>query len=126
MNISHNDDFKIRLNFVDLRGEPLDPSQIKFKFIYQDCECNTYEVSYNGVNRVNNILKDGVLYAIFNSGIFVRGQLSVVRNYQMPDEDFQDSINDELALLRQKDTKTSEFQAYYQYVEECKSNIKAN
>lgn len=36
------------------------------------------------------------------------------------------SINDELALLRQKDTKTSEFQAYYQYVEECKSNIKAN
>ena len=35
-------------------------------------------------------------------------------------------INDELALLRQKDTKTSEFQAYYQYVEECKSNIKAN
>lgn len=92
MNISHNDDFKIRLNFVDLRGEPLDPSQIKFKFIYQDCECNTYKVSYNGVNRVNNILKDGVLYAIFNSGIFVRGQLSVVRNYQMPDEDFQDGI----------------------------------
>lgn len=36
------------------------------------------------------------------------------------------SINDELALLRQKDTKTAEFQAYYQYVEECKSNIKAN
>lgn len=35
------------------------------------------------------------------------------------------SINDELALLRQKDTKTAEFQAYYQYVEECKSNIKA-
>ena len=92
MNISHNDDFKIRLNFVDLREEPLDPSQIKFKFIYQDCECNTYEVSYNGVNRVNNILKDGVLYAIFNSGIFVRGQLSVLRSYQMPDKDFQDGI----------------------------------
>lgn len=36
------------------------------------------------------------------------------------------NINDELALLRQKDTKTAEFQAYYQYVEECKSNIKAN
>lgn len=34
MKISHNDDFKIRLNFVDLRGEPLDPSQIKFKFTY--------------------------------------------------------------------------------------------
>ncbi len=92
MKINHTDDFKIRLNFVDLRGEPLDPSQIKFKFIYQDCEGNTYEVSYNGVDRVNNILKDGVLYAIFNSGIFVRGQLSVVRNYQMPDEDFQDGI----------------------------------
>lgn len=36
MKISHNDDFKIRLNFVDLRGEPLDPSQIKFKFTYSN------------------------------------------------------------------------------------------
>lgn len=72
MKISHNDDFKIRLNFVDLRGEPLDPSQIKFKFTYLDCEENTYEVSYDGVNRVNNVLKDGILYAIFNSGIFFK------------------------------------------------------
>lgn len=92
MKINHTDDFKLRLNFVDLRGESLDPSQIKFKFIYQDCEGNSYEVSYDGVNRVNNILKDGILYAIFNSGVFVRGQLSVIGNYQMPDEDFQDGI----------------------------------
>ena len=34
------------------------------------------------------------------------------------------SINDELAILRQRDTKPSEFLTYYQYVEDCKGNVK--
>ena len=36
------------------------------------------------------------------------------------------SINDELAILRQRDTKPSEFLTYYQYVEDCKGNVKKN
>jgi uncharacterized protein YbaR (Trm112 family) len=35
------------------------------------------------------------------------------------------SINDELAILRQRDEKPEEFEAYYKFVEECKREIKA-
>lgn len=35
------------------------------------------------------------------------------------------SLSDELALLRQRDTKETEYQAYYEYAEACKSNAKS-
>ena len=35
------------------------------------------------------------------------------------------SINDELAILRQRDTKPAEFAEYNAYVEECKAAVKA-
>lgn len=34
------------------------------------------------------------------------------------------SLNDELAILRQRDTKPDEFKAYNDYVEECKAKAK--
>lgn len=34
------------------------------------------------------------------------------------------NINQELALLRQKDTKAEEYNEYYAYVEECKAKVK--
>lgn len=34
------------------------------------------------------------------------------------------SIDDELAILRQRDTKPDEFEAYNQYAEQCKKEIK--
>ena len=33
-------------------------------------------------------------------------------------------IDDELAILRQRDTKPTEYEAYNKYVEECKSLVK--
>lgn len=35
------------------------------------------------------------------------------------------SINDELAILRQRDEKPQEYQEYYAYCEECKAKAKA-
>ena len=35
------------------------------------------------------------------------------------------SISEELAILRQRDTKPEEFAAYNEYAEECKSKVKA-
>lgn len=35
------------------------------------------------------------------------------------------SINQELAILRQRDTKPDEFAAYNEYVEQCKRDAKA-
>lgn len=34
------------------------------------------------------------------------------------------NVNQELAILRQKDTKTTEYSEYYAYVEECKTKVK--
>jgi hypothetical protein len=34
------------------------------------------------------------------------------------------SVNQELAILRQRDTKTAEFAAYNEYVERCKAEVK--
>ena len=35
------------------------------------------------------------------------------------------SLNEELAILRQRDTKPAEFAEYNAYVEECKAAVKA-
>lgn len=35
------------------------------------------------------------------------------------------SVDDELAILRQRDTKPDEFEAYNQYAEACKAEVKA-
>lgn len=35
------------------------------------------------------------------------------------------SLNEELAILRQRDTKPTEFAEYNAYVEECKAAVKA-
>lgn len=35
------------------------------------------------------------------------------------------SVNQELAILRQRDTKPEEFAAYNEYVENCKADVKA-
>ncbi|WP_195559539.1 MULTISPECIES: hypothetical protein [Alistipes] len=34
------------------------------------------------------------------------------------------SVDDELAILRQRDTKPDEFAAYYEYTEQCKAQAK--
>ncbi len=34
------------------------------------------------------------------------------------------SVNDELAILRQRDEKPEEFETYYAFVEECKKEVK--
>lgn len=35
------------------------------------------------------------------------------------------NINQELAILRQRDTKVEEYQEYFDYVEECKARVKS-
>lgn len=35
------------------------------------------------------------------------------------------SVDQELAILRQRDTKQAEFAAYHEYVEQCKTDVKA-
>lgn len=90
MNVRHDDDFKISVNFVGEDGTPLNNSEVKFNFVYQDCEGNKYEVSFDGTTRLNNVVKDDRVVIIFNANTFQRGQLSVTRRYQVDDSDFND------------------------------------
>lgn len=36
------------------------------------------------------------------------------------------TVSDELAILRQRDSKVDEFQSYYEFCEECKAKAKDN
>lgn len=90
MNVRHDDDFKISVNFVGEDGTPLNNSEVKFNFVYQDCEGNKYEVSFDGTTRLNNVVKDDRVVIIFNANTFQRGQLSVTRRYQVDNSDFSD------------------------------------
>lgn len=91
-NVRHDDDFKISVNFVGEDGTPLNNSEVKFNFVYQDCEGNKYEVSFDGTTRLNNVVKDDRVVIIFNANTFQRGQLSVTRRYQVDDSDFNDGV----------------------------------
>ena len=73
MNVRHDDDFKISVNFVGEDGTPLNNSEVKFNFVYQDCEGNKYEVSFDGTTRLNNVVKDDRVVIIFNANTFQRG-----------------------------------------------------
>lgn len=92
MNIRHDDDFKITVNFIGADGIPLNASEVKFEFIYKDCEGNLYEASFDGTTRLNNVIKDDHVVVIFNANTFQRGQLSVTRRYQIDDSDFKDGV----------------------------------
>ena len=92
INVRHDDDFKISVNFVGEDGTPLNNSEVKFNFVYQDCEDNKYEVSFDGTTRLNNVVKDNRIVIIFNANTFQRGQLSVIRRYQVDDSDFNDGV----------------------------------
>lgn len=76
MNVRHDDDFKIALNFLGEGGTPLNNSKVKFEFIYKDCEGNQCKVSFDGTTRLNNVVKDNRVIAIFEDNTFQRGQLS--------------------------------------------------
>lgn len=92
MNVRHDDDFKIALNFLGEGGTPLNNSEVKFEFIYKDCEGNQCKVSFDGTTRLNNVVKGDRVIAIFEANTFQRGQLSVTRRYQVDDSDFKDGV----------------------------------
>lgn len=98
MNVRHDDDFKISVNFVGEDGTPLNNSEVKFNFVYQDCEDNKYEVSFDGTTRLNKVVKDDRIVIIFNANTFQRGQLSVTRRYQVDDSDFNDGYGTTVLL----------------------------
>ena len=92
MNVRHDDDFKISVNFVGEDRTPVNKYEVKFNFVQQDGEGTTYEVSFDGTTRLNTVVKDDRVVIIFNANTFQRGQLSVTRRCQVDDSDFNDGV----------------------------------
>jgi hypothetical protein len=79
---------KAGLEFSDMNGSPIDVEGLKFRFIYRDQYGRTCEVSQEGDKRVNCVLRDGELIAVFEPNTFRKGILTVERHYCRTDSDF--------------------------------------
>lgn len=84
------EDFKTIITFEDKDGTPINAGTMIFKFIYRDEAGSSYEVSYDGKNRINCVYTDGQLFGIFNANSFRRGVLTCERHFASPDVDFAD------------------------------------
>lgn len=86
------EDFKTIITFTDKNGSPIDAGTMIFKFIYRDEAGMSYEVSFDGKNRVNCVYTDDKLFGIFNANAFRRGLLTCERHFASPDSDFIDGV----------------------------------
>ena len=83
---------KAGLEFSDMNGSPIDVEGLKFRFIYRDQYGRTCEVSQEGDKRVNCVLRDGELIAVFEPNTFRTGILTVERHYCRTDSDFASGV----------------------------------
>ena len=78
---------KAGLEFSDMNGSPIDVEGLKFRFIYRDQYGRTCEVSQEGDKRVNCVLRDGELIAVFEPNTFRKGILPAARPPRRPAPD---------------------------------------
>lgn len=65
----------------------------------------------------------------FNSRVAIEKENNIIINYKTQIDALirkKYSINDEIAILRQRDTKTKEFNEYFEYVENVKQRVRMN
>ena len=108
MNVRHDDDFKISVNFVGEDGTPLNNSEVKFNFVYQDCEGNKYEVSFDGTTTGFNFFKYSMGFG--NDKIKLRCFIandSYINSLQFSNESPFDYGSTHINLLRAKFEKDS-------------------
>lgn len=81
------EDFEIGFTFTDASGKSIDVESIIFSFTYQDASDNKMVVSYDGKNRINNVVRDGELIFIFNRETFYSGRLQLTRKFYAKNAD---------------------------------------
>lgn len=86
------EDFEIGLTFFDIRGKSVNVESLIFSFIYSDPSGKKMIVSYDGKNRINNVVRDRELIVIFNRETFYSGRLKLTRRFYANNQDFKDGI----------------------------------
>lgn len=96
------EDIKFTIGFEDRNKQPIDAETKKFKFIYKD-------------EAAPEATEDGMETSTvpMDYGETVNGLIR--RKY---------TLSEELAILRQRDTKAEEFEAYNAYAESCKEEAR--
>lgn len=77
---------------------------------YSDCEPSDFDGLYFNINKYNE--RKSKELAMKYENMIVN---EIRKKY---------SLNQELAILRQRDSKFTEYQEYFEYVEQCKSKAK--
>lgn len=84
-------------------------------------------IAYVDFDDIDGVYKFNI--SKFNSRIEAEKEKEILINYKtLIDELIREkySINDEIAILRQRDTKIEEFKEYFEFVENIKQNVKMN
>ena len=71
---------------------------------------------------------NGVVYPVVKQIETEEQPIEDTRTYKQKVEDYireKYTVSDELAILRQRDTKPEEYAEYYAYCEECKAKAKS-
>lgn len=90
--IRKGDDFKAVITFDNRKdGSVVDVETMRFRFVYSDGWGNEYEVSYDGVDRLNcYIIESGELVAVFDNPPFGLGMIKRAEYYNEADSLFCD------------------------------------
>ena len=95
-----------------LSKPPYNYTKVEIDDVYSDCQASDFndDLSFN-VNKYNARKQKQDNYEYENKVVAL-----IRKKY---------NVNQELAILRQRDTKPLEYQEYYDYVEQCKEQVKS-
>lgn len=108
-----NGNITIQPLFTDetLSQPPYNYTKVEIDNQYSDCQANDFNDDLTFSIEKYNARKQAIANEEYENKI-----VSLIRQKY--------NVNQELAILRQRDTKPLEYQEYYDYVERCKAEVK--
>ena len=94
-----------------LSQPPYNYTKVEIDDKYSDCQANDFNDDLTFSIEKYNARKQAIANDEYENKV-----VALIRQKY--------NVNQELAILRQKDTKPQEYQEYYDYVEQCKKQVK--
>ena len=98
-------------SYETLSKPPYNYTKVEIDDKYSDCQANDFNNDFTFNVEKYNARKQALANEEYENKI-----VTLIRKKY--------NINQELAILRQRDTKPLEYQEYYDYVEQCKKQVK--
>ena len=94
-----------------LSQPPFNYTKVEIEDVYSDCQASDFDEDLTFNLEKYNTRKQVIANEEYENKI-----VALIRQKY--------NVNQELAILRQRDTKPIEYQEYYDYVEQCKEQVK--